>query len=87
MLAIYLILFIQLRSAFTPMRLIFTILTSVSVSLALVYALFYYTLTLPILNFTPLFVVVTMLGVGIDNDIFLITRIREEVIAGKQILR
>jgi len=69
------------------MRLIFTILTSVSVSLALVYALFYYTLTLPILNFTPLFVVVTMLGVGIDNDIFLITRIREEVIAGKQILR
>lgn len=52
-------------------------------SLALVYALFYYTLTLPILNFVPLFVVITMLGVGIDYDIFLITRIREEVIAGK----
>jgi len=44
---------------------------------------FYYSLGLPILDFAPLFVVVTMLGVGIDYDIFFITRIREEVLNGK----
>ncbi|MDA4111875.1 MAG: MMPL family transporter, partial [Thaumarchaeota archaeon] len=82
-LAVYVILFIQLRSAFTPLRLIFTILCSVVFSLALLSLVFYYTLNLPILNFAPLFVVVTMLGVGIDYDIFFVTRIREEVLNGK----
>jgi RND superfamily putative drug exporter len=81
--AIYFLLFIQLRSAFTPLRLIYTILVSVTVALAVTYLLFYHLLTLPILNFVPLFVVVTMLGVGIDYDIFLVTRIREEVLRGK----
>ncbi len=81
--AIYLLLFIQLRSAFTPLRLIYTILVSVAVALAVTYLLFNGLLSLPILNFVPLFVVVTMLGVGIDYDIFLVTRIREEVLGGK----
>lgn len=81
--AIYIILFIQLMSAFTPLRLIFTILTSVATALTFIYLVFYYTLNLPIMNFVPLFVVVTMLGVGIDYDIFLVTRIREEVLNGK----
>ena len=44
---------------------------------------FYYILNLPILDFAPLFVVVTMLGVGIDYDIFFVTRIREEAMKGK----
>jgi RND superfamily putative drug exporter len=81
--AVYVILFIQLKSAFTPIRLIVTILCSVVCSLAMVFFIFYYTLNLPILNFGPLFVVVTMLGVGIDYDIFFITRIREEALSGK----
>jgi len=81
--AIYIILFIQLRSAFTPIRLIFTILCSVAFSLAALVTIFYYALSLPILDLAPLFVVVTMLGVGIDYDIFLVTRIREEVLSGK----
>lgn len=81
--AVYVILFFQLRSAFTPIRLIVTILCSVVFSLAIVYSIFYYTMSLPILDFAPLFVVVTMLGVGIDYDIFFITRIREEVLCGK----
>lgn len=80
---IYVLLFLQLWSAFTPLRLIFTILTSVVVSLASVFFVFYYTLDIPIVSFVPLFVVVTMLGVGIDYDIFLVTRIREEVLKGK----
>jgi RND superfamily putative drug exporter len=81
--AVYVILFVQLRSAFTPVRLIVTILCSVVFSLALISLIFYGLLNLPILNFAPLFVVVTMLGVGIDYDIFFITRIREEVLNGK----
>jgi len=77
------ILFFQLRSAFTPLRLIFTILCSVAFSLSLLAVTFYYILKLPILNYVALFVIVTMLGVGIDYDIFYITRIREEILNGK----
>jgi RND superfamily putative drug exporter len=81
--AVYLILFFQLRSAFTPVRLIITILCSVVLALAIISLIFYVGLKLPILDFAPLFVVVTMLGVGIDYDIFFLTRIREEVLNGK----
>jgi RND superfamily putative drug exporter len=81
--AVYVILFFQLRSAFTPLRLIFTILCSVVMSLALLSLVFYTWLNLPILDFAPLFVVVTMLGVGIDYDIFFVTRIREEALKGQ----
>ena len=80
--AVYVILFFQLRSAFTPLRLIFTILCSAIFSLAVLSLVFYWGLSLPILDFAPLFVVVTMLGVGIDYDIFLVTRIREEALKG-----
>jgi putative drug exporter of the RND superfamily len=80
--AVYVILFVQLRSAFTPLRLIFTILCSVAFALAILSAVFYYASNLPILNFAPLFVVVTMLGVGIDYDIFFVTRMREEALKG-----
>lgn len=81
--AVYVILFFQLKSAFTPVRLIVTILCSVVFSLAIISFVYYYSMNLPILDFAPLFVVVTMLGVGIDYDIFFITRIREEVLSGK----
>jgi RND superfamily putative drug exporter len=81
--AVYVILFFQLRSAFTPVRLIFTILCSVVFSLAILSLIFYVGMNLPIMDFAPIFVVVTMLGVGIDYDIFFVTRIREEVLSGK----
>ncbi len=81
--AVYVILFIQLRSAFTPLRLVFTILCSVAFALAILSITFYHFESMPILNFAPLFVIVTMLGVGIDYDIFYVTRIREEVLSGK----
>jgi putative drug exporter of the RND superfamily len=81
--AVFIILFLQLRSVFTPVRLIITILCSVVFSLAIISLIFYVGLNLPIMDFAPLFVVVTMLGVGIDYDIFFVTRIREEVLNGK----
>ncbi|MGP8125840.1 MAG: MMPL family transporter [Nitrososphaerales archaeon] len=80
--AVYVILLIQLRSVFTPIRLVLTILSSVAFSLAALALVYFYAQGLPILNFAPLFVVVTMLGVGIDYDIFFVTRIREEVLNG-----
>jgi len=79
---VFLILFVQLRSLFTPLRLIYTLLCSVAFALATLSVLFYYLLQTPIIIFAPLFVVVTMLGVGVDYDIFLVTRIREEAMGG-----
>jgi RND superfamily putative drug exporter len=79
---VFLILFVQLRSVFTPLRLIYTLLCSIAFALATLSILFYYILQTPIVIFAPLFVVVTMLGVGVDYDIFLVTRIREEAMGG-----
>jgi len=82
--AIFAVLFLQLRSVFTPLRLIATILSSVAWTLALVWLIFYHFSGLSIYVFAPLFLVTTMLGVGMDYDIFLITRVREEVMKGKE---
>jgi RND superfamily putative drug exporter len=80
---VYVILFLQLRSAFTPLRLLFTVLCSVVFSLALLSLLFYHLLGLPIESYVPIFIICTMLGIGTDYDIFLVTRIREEALSGK----
>jgi putative drug exporter of the RND superfamily len=65
-LGVYFILFVQLRSAFTPLRLILTILSSVAFALALLSIIFYYLLNTPVVSLAPLFVIVTELGVSID---------------------
>ena len=80
--AIFLVLFIQLGSVFTPIRLIFMVLASVIISLSIAYVALYYILHLSILIFLPMFTVITLLAVGLDYDIFMITRVREEVIKG-----
>jgi RND superfamily putative drug exporter len=81
-LAIFVVLLVQLKSVFTPLRLIATILSSVTWTLALVWVIFYGFSGLSIYVFAPLFLITTMLGVGMDYDIFLITRVREEVVKG-----
>jgi RND superfamily putative drug exporter len=80
--AIFLVLFIQLGSVFTPIRLIFMVLASVIISLSIAYAFLFYLLHLSILIFLPMFTVITLLAVGLDYDIFMITRVREEVMKG-----
>lgn len=82
-LVIGILLFLQLISVLIPIRLILTILSSVAWSLALLYIVYSLSFNLPIINAVPLFLVVTMLGVGVDYDIFLLTRVREEVLKGK----
>ncbi len=80
---IFLVLAFQLTSLFTPLRLLFNVGTSALLAVAIFYAVFHYIMNLPIIVFGPLFVIVTLFGVGLDYDIFLVTRTREAVMAGK----
>jgi len=81
--AIFAILLIQLGSVFTPIRLILMVLASVVISLVVAYAIDIFALAYPIIIFLPLFTVVTLLAVGLDYDIFMVARVREEVIKGR----
>jgi len=80
---IFVVLALQLSSLFTPLRLLFNVGTSALVAVSLFYLVFYYVKHLPIIVFGPLFVIVTLFGVGLDYDIFLVTRAREAVMKGK----
>jgi RND superfamily putative drug exporter len=79
---IFIILLIQLASALTPVRLIFMVMAAVTMALSLTYVIFYYTLHLPAVIFLPLFVFITLLAVGLDYDIFMITKVQENIIKG-----
>ncbi|OWP55833.1 MAG: hypothetical protein B2I17_09100 [Thermoplasmatales archaeon B_DKE] len=80
--AVFVVLMIQLSSLLTPIRLIIMVMASVVVSLAVTYIIYFNVLGLPILIFLPLFSFITLLAVGLDYDIFMITRAREAVIKG-----
>ncbi len=80
--AIYVVLLLQLRSAFTPLRLIATILSSIAWTLLIGWIIFYKIGGTSVFVFAPLFLVTTMLGVGVDYDIFMMTRVREEARKG-----
>ncbi|MGC8609217.1 MAG: MMPL family transporter, partial [Thermoplasmata archaeon] len=80
--SIFAILLIQLSSLYTPIRLILMVLASVLIGLSLIYVIVYYFYRLPIIIFMPMFTFITLLAVGLDYDIFMITRAREGVIKG-----
>lgn len=80
---IFLILLIQLSSALTPIRLVLMVLAAVLVSLSISYVIFHYIQGLPVVIFMPVFVFITLLAVGVDYDVFMITRVREEVMKGE----
>lgn len=79
---ICIILFFQLRSVLMPLYLIAAILSSVILSLAAISLIFYSGLNLPVIVYVPLFVIVTTMGVGVDYGVFLVSRVREEVVCG-----
>ncbi len=81
--AAFFVLMIQFNSVFTPLRLVLMVLGSVLISLVISYGIFFYYYHMPILIYMPLFVFITLLAVGLDYDIFMITRVREEVLNGK----
>ena len=80
---VFFVLAFQLTSIFTPLRLLFNVGTSALLAVSLFYIVFHYIMNLPIIVFGPLFVIVTLFGVGLDYDIFLVTRTREAVMKGK----
>ncbi len=80
--AIFVVLLIQLSSALTPLRLIFMVIASVVIALSFSYGLLYYLEKLPLLIFLPMFVFITLLAVGLDYDIFMVSRVREDVLKG-----
>jgi RND superfamily putative drug exporter len=79
---IFIILLIQLASALTPVRLILMVMAAVMMALSITYIIFYYFLHLPVVIFLPLFVFITLLAVGLDYDIFMITKVQENIAKG-----
>lgn len=76
------VLAIQISSLFTPMRLVLMVLASVIFALAITYVLLNYVYQLSLLIFLPMFTIITLLAVGLDYDIFMVSRVREEVMKG-----
>jgi putative drug exporter of the RND superfamily len=79
---VFIVLMIALGSIFTPIRLIFTILLSISWSMAAVIYIFHTYIGMELIWILPIMLLVIMLGLGLDYDIFLVTRIREYVVGG-----
>lgn len=80
---IYLVLMFVLGSLLIPLRLILTVLLSVSWTIAMTMIVFQMINGVPVLWLMPLILFVVAMGLGMDYDIFLTTRIREEVMKGK----
>ncbi len=80
---IYIVLMVVLGSLISPLRSILTILLSISWTLAVTMALFTYLQGIQILWLMPMILMIVCLGLGMDYDIFITTRIREEAQKGK----
>ena len=81
---VFVVLMIALGSIFTPLRLIFTILLSISWAMAAVIYIFHTYVGMELIWILPIMLLVIMLGLGLDYDIFLVTRIREYVVGGSK---
>jgi hypothetical protein len=82
LIGVFVVLMIALGSIFTPLRLIFTILLSISWAMAAVIYFFHTYMGMELIWILPIMLLVIMLGLGLDYDIFLVTRIREYVVGG-----
>ncbi|NLF34319.1 MAG: MMPL family transporter, partial [Thermoplasmatales archaeon] len=79
---IFLLLFFVMGSYLTPLRAVLTILTSVVWTLGMTYVVFGMWLGMEITWIMPIILFVICLGLGMDYDILLTTRIRENVMKG-----
>lgn len=80
---LFVILMIVLGSVLIPLRAIITILLSITWTLAATIVIFRFWRGLDMVFVLPLIIFVLAMGLGMDYDIFIITRIREEVIKGR----
>jgi RND superfamily putative drug exporter len=83
LIGIYFVLLLVMGSLLIPLRLILTVLLNVTWTIAMTMLIFQYTFGSPVLWMMPLILFVVAMGLGMDYDIFLTTRIREEVTKGK----
>nr|WP_287070202.1 MMPL family transporter [Pyrobaculum sp.] len=81
---VFIILSILLKSFLIPLRLIATVLMSISWSLALEVFIFQELLGEPTYWLVPIILFAFLMAVGTDYDIFIITRIREELERGAE---
>src|SRR5207302_8461559 len=79
---VFIVLLVALGSVFTPLRLIFTILLSISWAMAATVYFFKTYFSVELIWILPIMLLVIMVGLGLDYDIFLVTRIRELVLKG-----
>ncbi len=80
---VFLVLMVLLRSVFTPLRLILTLLASVVWTIAAYVVIYQIWGGLSTEWLLPIFLFCALMGLGVDYDIFLVSRIREEVLKGK----
>ncbi|MEM3444447.1 MAG: MMPL family transporter [Thermoplasmata archaeon] len=79
----YIVLLVVLGSVLIPLRLLGVTLMTATWALALTMFVFTIVLNQPLLWLMPLILFVVLVGLGLDYDILLTTRIREEVSKGK----
>ncbi len=80
-----LVLLIVLGSLFLPLFAVISVLMSIIWTLAVTQLVFQSLYNYPILFITPLFLFVTLLGLGMDYNVFILTRIREEATKGQSL--
>ncbi len=80
---IFIILFIILFSIITPARLVLMLFSILLIANSLTVFIFYFLLALPFIVIAQVFLIINIMGVGVDYDIFLVMRIREHVKKGE----
>jgi uncharacterized membrane protein YdfJ with MMPL/SSD domain len=80
---IFIVLLIVLGAVLLSLFAILSIMLSISWAFAATVALFGYGLGEPILWLIPLILFIMLMGIGMDYNIFILTRIREEIHKGK----
>jgi RND superfamily putative drug exporter len=79
---ILIILFALLRSVFLPLRMIVTLSVAILVTVAAFTLVFQYWQNEVIIFMLPMMLFCALMGTGVDYDIFLVSRIREEKLKG-----
>ena len=79
---IFLLLFFVMRSYLTPLRAVLTILMSIGWTLGMTHIIFTHLMGIPVTWIVPIILFVICLGLGMDYDILLTTRIKENISKG-----
>jgi RND superfamily putative drug exporter len=80
-----LVLLVVLGSLFLPVFAVLSVLMSIIWTLAATQLVFKQLYNFPLLFITPFFLFVVLLGLGMDYNIFILTRVREEATRGKHL--